>query len=77
MNALRQFIDVPNKTFQVTLPDNFTSKRIEIIILPSDEEDIPDWHKPIIDSRLVDYKKNPQNVTDCDTFLDELENETL
>ncbi len=36
---------------------------------------VPDWHKEIINSRLESYKKKPKNVTDFDTFCDELEKE--
>ncbi|CAN1536172.1 Conserved hypothetical protein CHP02574, addiction module [Flavobacteriaceae bacterium] len=38
---------------------------------------IPEWHKDIIDKRLKDYKENPNNVTEFDSFCDELEKELL
>ena len=76
MQAIRQIIEVKNHKFSVTLPDNFTASRVEVIILPSNNEnDIPEWHKEIIDQRLKKYKKYPDDVTDFDTFCDELEKE--
>jgi hypothetical protein len=78
MKAIKQIIDVENHTFSVVLPKDFTAKRVEVIILPSDpEDDIPQWHKEIIDKRLKDYKQNPDDVTDFDVFCDELEKENL
>jgi hypothetical protein len=78
MNAIRQFIEVKNNSFNVTLPEGFTDKAVEVIIMPITENySVPEWHKEIIDHRLKDYKENPDNVTDFDTFCDELEKELL
>lgn len=76
MNAIRQFIDVKNNRFNVVLPKGFNASRVEVIILPSEiEDDIPQWHKDIANSRLSDYLQNPNDVEDFDEFLDELERE--
>lgn len=78
MQAIKQIIDVDNHTFSVVLPKNFTAKRVEVIILPCNpENDIPQWHKDIIEKRLKEYKQNPDDVTDFDVFCDELETENL
>lgn len=78
MQAIKQIIEVKNHTFTVVLPDDFTASSVEVIILPSSpENDIPEWHKEIIDNRLKDYKQNPDDVTDFDVFCDELEKENL
>lgn len=78
MKAIKQIIDVENHTFSVVLPKDFTAKRVEVIIFPSSaEDDMPQWHKEIIDKRLKDYKQNPDDVTDFDVFCDELEKENL
>ena len=37
--------------------------------------DIPQWHKDILDNRLQDYLENPNDVMDFDTFCDGLEKE--
>jgi hypothetical protein len=76
MDAIRQFIDVKDHSFKVSLPKEFNARRVEIIILPSEmESDIPQWHKEILDNRLQDYLENPSDVMDFDTFCDELEKE--
>ena len=76
MNAIRQFIEVKNNSFNVVLPKGFTAKTVEVIILPSDtQNDIPAWHKDILDKRLQDYLENPNDVLDFDAFCDALEKE--
>ena len=78
MKAIRQFIEVKDHTFNVVLPKDFTAKTVEVIIMPAVENySIPEWHKEIIDQRLKEYKKNPNDVTDFDTFCDELKKELL
>ena len=37
------------------------------------DQDIPDWHKEIIDQRMKDYKKNPDQAMDFDLAMDEIE----
>lgn len=77
MDAIRQFIDVKNHSFQVTLPDNFNARRVEVIILPSQEEhfELSDETKKMLDQRLESYHKNPDDVFDFDQLLEELDNE--
>lgn len=31
--------------------------------------DIPDWHQKVLDERLEDYRKNPQNVKSFDSLM--------
>ncbi|MDR0793051.1 MAG: addiction module protein [Chitinophagaceae bacterium] len=33
--------------------------------------ELPDWQKKILDERLGAYAKNPDNVIDLDTFIEE------
>ncbi|HNQ26499.1 MAG TPA: hypothetical protein PKL92_01115 [Aquaticitalea sp.] len=73
MEAIRQFIEVKDNSIKVILPKEFTFKRVEVIILPSDEE-LSDETKAILDSRLKDYCENPDDVEDFEALLDELEN---
>lgn len=77
MNAIRQFIDVKNNSFVVSLPDEFNDQRVEVIILPIAQSnlDVSDETKKMLDSRLNDYLQNPDDVHDFDTLLDELERE--
>ena len=37
------------------------------------DQDIPDWHKEIIDQRMKDYKKNPDQAMDFDLAMDEID----
>lgn len=38
MQALRQYTEVINGSIHVSLPENFTAKRVELIILSIDED---------------------------------------
>jgi hypothetical protein len=76
MNAIRHFIDLKNNTFEITLPDDFNSKKIEVIILPVEHEDnIPDWQKEIVLKRLDAIKQNPSLLIEEELFWKEIENE--
>ncbi|WP_374443331.1 hypothetical protein [Epilithonimonas sp.] len=76
MNAIRQFVDVKDNSFQITLPEGFNAKRVEVIILPSDNDfDISEDTKNKIKERRAEYYKNSDNAADLDKFLDELEND--
>lgn len=74
MNAIRQFIEVKNNSFNVVLPEGFTAKTVEIIIMPMDvEDDIPQWQKDIVLERI----KNPQIPVDAFEMINQLEKENL
>lgn len=77
MNAIRQFIDVKNRSFQVVLPDNFNASRVEIIILPSNEDGfkLSAQTKKMLDDRLESFENNPNDVYDFDQLLKELDDE--
>ena len=61
MKAIKQIIDVENQTFTVVLPKDFTAKRVEVIILPSDpEDDIPQWQQEESERRYNEYLQNPE-----------------
>ena len=74
MNAIRQFIEVKNNSFNVVLPEGFTASRVEVIILPSEvEDDVPQWQKDIVLERI----KNPQTPVDAFEMIEQLEKENL
>lgn len=73
MNAIRQFIDVKNNSINVSLPENFNATRVEVIILKSEIDEIPQWQKNESLRRLEIYKKNPENALDFDTVMNEIE----
>jgi len=39
MQAIKQYTEVINGSIHVTLPKNFTAKRVELIILSADDQD--------------------------------------
>lgn len=60
MNAIRQFVEVKDQSFNVSLPKDFTAKRVEIIIIPNDKEDffeITEKQKETLDKALEQDKK--------------------
>ncbi len=73
MDAIRQFIDVKNNSFSVLLPDDFKADRVEVIIFPSEPNDIPQWQKTEAIRRLEIYKNNPKSALDFDQVMDEIE----
>lgn len=80
MDAIRQFIDVKDHCFQVTLPEGFNARRVEVIILPSEvdlDDELPQFQKDILDTRLDDYYKNPTDVMDFDKMIDAVEKRLL
>ena len=77
MEAIRQIVKVKNNKITITLPENFSSDEVEVIILSSADENhsIPQWQMDEVRERSENYLKNPENVTDIDDFLKEIENE--
>jgi hypothetical protein len=74
MNAIRQFIEVKNNTFNVVLPEGFTAKTVEVIIMPMDVEDeVPQWQNDIVFERI----KNPQTPVDAFEMIEQLEKENF
>lgn len=75
MNAIRQFIEVKNNTFNVVLPEGFTAKTVEVIIMPMDvEDDVPQWQKDIVLERVASIKQNPELLIDEEQFWKDIEN---
>ncbi len=77
MEAFRQTVTVKNHKISITLPDDFMSEEVDVIILPSQNNDftIPQWQIDQVRERTEKYLKNPENVTNIDDFLNEIENE--
>ncbi|KAF2079240.1 hypothetical protein [Flavobacterium sharifuzzamanii] len=77
MEAIRQIISVKNHSVTVVLPDDFTAEKVEVIILPvqNDEYQVPQWQIDQVRERTENYLRNPKNVTDIDDFLKEIEDE--
>jgi uncharacterized protein YpuA (DUF1002 family) len=77
MEAIRQTVTVKNHKISITLPDDFIFEEVDVIILPSQNNDftIPQWQMDQVRERTEKYLKNPENVTNIDDFLNEIENE--
>ena len=77
MEAIRQTVKVKNHTISITLPEDFNSKEVDVIILPAQNKEIsiPQWQIDQVRERTEKYLKNPNNVTSIDDFLKEIENE--
>lgn len=77
MKAIRKIVEVKNHSITVSLPDDFDAKQVEVIIFPSSTNnyDIPQWQIDKVRERTDHYLKNPEDVTNIDDFLKELENE--
>jgi hypothetical protein len=74
MQAIKQIIDVENHTFSVVLPKDFTSKRVEVIILPSNpEDDIPQWQQEESERRYNEYLQNPETAILNEDFIKKLD----
>lgn len=57
MNAIRQFIEVKDNSFTIVLPEGFSSKTVEVIIMPVVENcSIPKRHKEIVLERIKNHQ---------------------
>jgi hypothetical protein len=77
MEAFRQTVKVKNNKISITLPDNFNSKEVDVIILTSKskEFEIPQWQIDEVRERTAAYVKNPEIGLDFDQVMKELEDE--
>ena len=77
MEAIRQTVTVKNHKISITLPDDFLSEEVDVIIMPSQNNEyiIPQWQIDQVRERTEKYLKNTENVTDIDDFLNEIEND--
>jgi len=77
MEAIRQIVKVENNKISITLPENFTAKEVEVIILSSQDENysIPQWQMDEVRERSKQYHKNPAIGLDFDEAMKEVEND--
>ena len=69
---LQYISDNEGKTTGVFIPIsdwNLLKNKFENI----EEIDIPDWQKNEVRKRLEDYNKNPKQILDFDTAMDDIE----
>lgn len=68
------------KQITVTIPDNKESLFMELMkslsfvknVETIESTDIPDWHKTIIDQRMENYNKNPENYRNWEDVQKEI-----
>lgn len=80
MEAIRKIVSVKNRTITIVLPDDFDANQVEVIIFPSEKSDnseykVPQWQIDRVRDRTENYLNNPEDVTDIDDFLKEIEGE--
>jgi hypothetical protein len=77
MEAIRQIVKVKNNKITITLPENFSSEEVEVIILSSKDENytIPQWQMDQVRERSNQYHKNPEIGLDFDEAMKEIEND--
>lgn len=77
MEAFRQTVIVKNHKISITLPDDFNSEEVDVIILPSQNKEfnIPQWQMDQVRERSEEYKKNPSIGLDFDEAMKKIENE--
>ena len=70
-----QFIsDSTGKTTGVYIPiQEWNELKDKFKGIEQEEIDIPGWHKDIVQERLADYKKNPDQGLDFDAAMDDIE----
>lgn len=61
MEALKIIATSQNKQLTIELPDNFISKRLEIVVFPADEED--EWKNQSITGLNNAYGDNEPDYT--------------
>jgi hypothetical protein len=75
MKAIRQIVEVKNHNLTISLPENFNYQHVEIIILPSEQDDeLPQWQVEEVQKRYQEYLKNPTNVLTEKEFFNKIEN---
>ena len=70
-----QFIsDSTGKTTGVFIPINeWNELKDKFKGIEQEESTISDWHKDILNQRIADYRKNPNQVIDFDEAMNDIE----
>ncbi|MFN7675365.1 hypothetical protein [Flavobacterium sp.] len=77
MEAIRQTVKVKNHTINIILPEDFNADLVDVIILPSqnNEYSIPQWQINEVRERTLEFFKNPSIALDFDDVMKDLEND--
>ena len=79
MEAIRLTVKVKDHKIIITLPDDFNADVVDIIILPSKNEEyvIPQLQMNVINESTEKYLKNPTEATDNDAVIKEFESDFI
>lgn len=75
MEAIREIVKVKNRQVIINLPDDFNADEVEVIVLKTIENEIPQWHINEVRERTAEYLKNPDIALDFDEAMKDIENE--
>lgn len=74
MNAIRQIVEVKNHKINVVLPNDFSAKKVEVIIFSSDEDiEISTLQMEETEKRYKEFKKNPEIALNNFDFMEKLD----
>lgn len=75
MEAIRQTVKVKNHTINIILPEDFNADLVDVIILPSqnNEYSIPQWQINEVRERTLEFFKNPSIALDFDDVMKDLD----
>lgn len=75
MEAIREIVKVKNRQVIINLPDDFIADEVEVIVLKTVENEIPQWHINEVRERTLEYLKNSDIALDFDEAIKDIENE--
>ena len=77
MEAIRQIVSVKDHQINITLPIDFIADEVEVIILPTEKNEIgvPDWQINEVRERTTEYLKDPSSAQDFFEAMKEIEDE--
>ena len=74
--SLQYISDSNGKTTGIFIPiDEWNEMKKKYNEIEKEEIVIPSWHIDAVRERVVDYNKNPSQVTDLNIALNDIENE--
>lgn len=71
---LQYITDSNGQTTGVFIPiQDWNDLKSKIIDIEKEDVEVPDWHKELVRERMELYKNDPNQATDFDTSLDDIE----
>ena len=73
MTDLQYIANVSGEVTAVLIPINLWNELKAKLNIQTEVNDIPQWHKKLLDERMASYEKNPENVLDFEQVIKEIE----